>query len=396
MAKTPYLIQQGKTWWFSRAVPRPLQEQIGKKLWRIRLGHDLAEARRQAISCLAKTDTEIELAKLPTAADRFARRQELLHIELQGLSAQEIWDHPKFFGSDDEAEALSVLPRTSGKTPGDIVDLVVSLKKPAAGTIKEYRGALEKFRLHYGNDYVLGASKDEATAFRAELLSRYKTSTAKKTIRYLSGLWEVCVDEKWADSNPWKGVLKHVRDEAPQTRQGVPEGVWRTVKALPLRNQALFWLIAYSGMRIQEALGLRGKDLDWKAGLIHIASHQKRGLGNGIKNTNSIRSIPIDMRLKPWAEVLKTNDELVFPEFLSAAGNWNTPSFWQQRLKCSPHKLRHELATQLREKDVNEQTISDLLGHSVKTITGQYGKTTREAMSKALAQLKWPEGETQD
>lgn len=28
-----------------------------------------------------------------------------------------------------------------------------------------------------------------------------------------------------------------------------------------------------------------------------------------------------------WAEVLKTNDELVFPEFLSAAGNWNTPSF---------------------------------------------------------------------
>ena len=42
MAKTPYLIKQGKTWWFSRAVPRPLQEQIGKKLWRIRLGHDLA------------------------------------------------------------------------------------------------------------------------------------------------------------------------------------------------------------------------------------------------------------------------------------------------------------------------------------------------------------------
>jgi len=185
-------------------VPRPLQEQIGKKLWRIRLGHDLAEARRQAISCLATTDKEIELAKLPTAAERFARRQELLHIELQGLSAQEIWDHPKFFGSDDEAEALSVLPRTSGKTPSDIVELVVSLKKPAAGTVKEYKGALEKFRLHYGRDYVLGASKDDATAFRAELLSRYKTSTAKKTIRYLSGLWEVCVDEEWTDSNPWK------------------------------------------------------------------------------------------------------------------------------------------------------------------------------------------------
>ena len=156
----------------------------------------------------------------------------------------------------------------------------------------------------------MGASKDYATAFRAELLSRYKTSTAKKTIRYLSGVWQVCVDEEWTNSNPWKGVLKHVRDEVSIMRQGVPEGVWRTVSALPLRNQALFWLIAYSGMRIQEALGLRGKDLDWKAGLMHIASHQKRGLGNGIKNTNSIRSIPIDKRLERWADVLETNDEL--------------------------------------------------------------------------------------
>ena len=97
-------------------------------------------------------------------------------------------------------------------------------------------------------------------------------------------------------------------------------------------------------------------------------------------------------RLKPWVELLKTSEALVFPEFLSAAGNWNTPSFWQQRLKCSPHKLRHELATQLREKDVNEQRIADLLGHSVKTVTGKYGKTTQETLRKALTRLKWPEG----
>ena len=196
MAKTPYLIQQGKTWWFSRAVPRALQEQIGKKLWRIRLGHDLAEARRQAISCLARTDQEIELAKLPTAEERLAKRQERIQMELQGRPAQEIWEHPNFYGSDHEAEALSLLPRTSGKTPSEIVDLVVSLKNPAAGTIKGYKGCLEKYRRHYGSHYVLGASKDDTTAFRAELLSRYKTLTAKKTIRYLSSLWQVCVDEE--------------------------------------------------------------------------------------------------------------------------------------------------------------------------------------------------------
>ena len=107
----------------------------------------------------------------------------------------------------------------------------------------------------------------------------------------------------------------------------MPEAICAGDMALPPRNQALFWLIAYSGMRIQEALGLRGRDLDLKAGLINIASPEKRGLGNGIKNTNSIRSIPIDDRLIPWVKLVNTKEELVFPEFLSAAGNWNTPSF---------------------------------------------------------------------
>ena len=286
---------------------------IGKKLWRIRLGHDLVDARKQAISCLAKTDEEIELAKLPTVEDRYARRKELQYQQLQGLPAEEIFHDPLFFGSDDDAEALSELPKTSGKTVDDIVDLVVQLKSPAAGTIKEYKGSLEKFRTHYGNDFVLGSSKEDATTFRTHLLSRYKTSTAKKTIRYLSGLWEVCVDEQWTGSNPWKGILKHVRDDTPKKHEAMPEAICEGVMALPPLNQALFWLIAYSGMRIQEALGLRGEDLDLKSGLIHIASHEKRGLGNGIKNTNSIRSIPIDERLSPWVKLISTKEKLVFP-----------------------------------------------------------------------------------
>ena len=396
MAKTPYLIQQGKTWWFSRAVPRPLQKAIGKKLWRIRLGHDLAAARRQAISCLAKTDQEIELAKLPTAEERHQRRQELLMLELRGREAEEIFDQPKFFGSPEDAEALAALPKTSAKTPAQIVELVVGLKAPATGTIKEYRGALEKFRLHYGKEQVLAATKEDTAAFRTHLLTRYKTSTAKKTIRYLSGLWQVCVDEEWCETNPWKGVLRHVRDEAPAEPKTVPEGVWDRLSELGQRQQALFWLIAFTGMRIQEALGLRGKDLDVTGRVIHIASHNLRGLGNGIKNVNSIRTVPIDERLRPWADQLKTDKELIFPEYRSSRGNWNTPSFWQQRLKCSPHKLRHEVATQLREREVNEQVISDLLGHSIKTVTGRYGQTTLEAKAKALAKIDWPQNSSQE
>lgn len=203
------------------------------------------------------------------------------------------------------------------------------------------------------------------------------------------------MDEEWCETNPWKGVLRHVRDEAPAEPKTVPEGVWTVVDTLGERQQALFWLVAFSGMRIQEALGLRGQDLDISSGVIHVASHEQRGLGNGIKNANSIRTIPIDERLRPWAELLGTAEELVFPEYLSSTGNWNTPSFWQQRLKCSPHKLRHAVATQLRERDVNEQVISDSRGHSIKTVTGRYGQTTLEAKAKALHKIEWPESWSQ-
>ena len=121
---------------------------VGKKIWRIRLGHDLADARKQAIRCLDSTDQEIELAKLPTAKERQARRRELHYQGLQGLPAEEIFHEPRFMGSPDEAEALSKLPKNYGKTVDDIIDLVVQLKCPAAGTTKEYKGSLEKFRTH--------------------------------------------------------------------------------------------------------------------------------------------------------------------------------------------------------------------------------------------------------
>ena len=390
MAKTPYLIQQGKTWWFSRAVPRPLQQRIGKKLWRINLGHDLAEARKELSHCLSQTDQEIELAKPPTEEKRRAMRQELLHMELQGSSAQDVWDHPRFYGTPKEAEALAELPKTSGRTPEEIIALVVALKRPAEGTVKEYKNSLRKFAKHYGSELILGASREDVTAFRDSLLGTCKTSTAKKVVRCLQGLWEVCCDEDWIENNPWKGILKHVRDEAPSEAKQISDDVWSKINGMQSRQKALFWLVAYSGMRIQEALGLRGEDLDLKQGVIRIASHPLRGIGNGIKNTSSLRAIPIDERLKPWAEQIATTNELVFPEYLSATGNWNTPSFWQQRLKCSPHKLRHAVATQLRASDVNEQTISDLLGHSPRTTTGAYGETTIEAMHKALSKLSWP------
>ena len=73
-------------------------------------------------------------------------------------------------------------------------------------------------------------------------------------------------------------------------------------------------------------------------------------------------------------KLVNTEEELVFPEFLSTAGYWNTPSFWQQ----------------LCEMNVNEEMIADCLSYWVQTVISQFGQTTLKAVRRALRFLQWP------
>lgn len=151
----------------------------------------------------------------------------------------------------------------------------------------------------------------------------------------------------------------------------------------------LYYLLRYTGMRIQEALGLTIEDIDSETDSIRITDNQYRRVGAGIKNPHSRRVIPIASALKPWLRKELPETGLLFPQYPSASGRLNTPSFLLSRLGIGPHTLRHHVTTCLREGGFNERVIGDLLGHapSKGTQTSRYGTTIAQVLREAVEKI---------
>jgi integrase len=56
------------------------------------------------------------------------------------------------------------------------------------------------------------------------------------------------------------------------------------------------------------------------------------------------------------------------------------------------HDLRRTFATELRGRQVHEYDISDLLGHTIQSVTGTYARSTPEALEDAVNRLTEPRG----
>lgn len=56
------------------------------------------------------------------------------------------------------------------------------------------------------------------------------------------------------------------------------------------------------------------------------------------------------------------------------------------------HDLRRTFATELRGRQVHEYDISDLLGHTIQSVTGTYARSTPEALEEAVNKLAEPRG----
>jgi len=56
------------------------------------------------------------------------------------------------------------------------------------------------------------------------------------------------------------------------------------------------------------------------------------------------------------------------------------------------HDLRRTFAPELRGRQVHEYDISDLLGHTIQSVTGIYARSTPEALEDAVNRLTEPRG----
>ena len=214
----------------------------------------------------------------------------------------------------------------------------------------------------------------------------------------------------------WRPLLAHLGSRPERTRRiglradrripGTLDG--EQVAAIMaacdrLRDRFLFTLLAESGFRVGEALGLRHSDIDAASRLVTVTprtnDNYARAKGGG-------RQVPVPARvIRLYSDYLHTeygdlDSDYVFVNLWSSpAGNPLTyPSVYDLTCRIrkrtgtmfGPHMFRHTYATELLRRGVAVEVVAKLLGHtSITTTSDTYAHLKIEDARRALVAAGW-------
>lgn len=214
----------------------------------------------------------------------------------------------------------------------------------------------------------------------------------------------------------WRPFLAHL-DESPRRRREVklkaakrtprvltPDQVTAIVDACDhLRDRLLFALLAGTGMRIGEALGLRHEDIDPAGRVVRVRS--RRNVNRARAKTGA-RDIPVTPGL------VRLFADYLFEEYGPLDCDYVFVNLWADpvgapmtypnvidlvaRLRdrtgihFTPHLFRHTYATELLNRDVPSEVVQKLLGHaSVSTRIDTYSHLELRHVRAALESAGW-------
>jgi integrase/recombinase XerC len=275
-------------------------------------------------------------------------------------------------------------------------------RNAAAHTVRAYRADLAQFLGYVEAELEGDLSKLERSHVRAFLVSLQQGEYARTSLaRKLASLRAFC---RWAkkqgyvEGDPTVGVfaikqeeripqflrLREVETlmEAPDT--ATPDG---------LRDRALMEMLYASGIRAGEAHALNVEDLDLEDEEIfirHGKGDKERIALMGRTAIDAMRDYLMNGRPLLAARNEGPTDRAVFlnkfGRRLSDRGIRRTFDKYfraaSDRLKITPHTLRHTFATHLLDNGADLRAVQELLGHAHLVTTQVYTHVTTERMKE--------------
>ncbi|MFM9275123.1 tyrosine-type recombinase/integrase [Pseudarthrobacter sp. NKDBFgelt] len=214
--------------------------------------------------------------------------------------------------------------------------------------------------------------------------------------------WKPLLVHLGGPERPGKELKRRVPTRTPRIL--TPEQVSAVLDACDhLRDRLLFALLAGTGMRIGEALGLRHSDLDSAECLVKVRFRQN---ANKARAKTGDRDIPIQPGL------VRLFADYLFEEYGTLDCDYVFVNLWAEpmgrpmtyqavldlvaRLRArtgfhfTPHQFRHTYATDLLRRNVPSEVVQKLLGHSsVATTIDTYSHIDIQHLRKALAAAGW-------
>ena len=212
-------------------------------------------------------------------------------------------------------------------------------------------------------------------------------ATVTKELNVLKHLLGLCVEWELIPVNVASRV-KPPRVPAGRVRYLQPTELHTVLAACPEWLRPIAGLLAFTGMRRSEVLGLRWLDVDTAGGRIMLPQ-TKNGDGR-IVWLNQLASDVLGT-LKRGASTDKLFKDDITPEnvslaFLRACRKVNIADF---RL----HDLRHTAASWLRMSGADLQDVAELLGHRDLRMTKRYSHLSPAHLSAAVKRLDGVFGE---
>lgn len=236
--------------------------------------------------------------------------------------------------------------------------------------------------------------------------------SVNKHVARLGALLRYCVDECVIASNPASGLKISQKNKESEERSAYSvEDVGRIVKSLPKdpTKPERYWIPLiglYSGMRLNEICQLYVNDIQ-QVNDVWCININDAG-DKRLKNIASERIIPIHPTLLElgFLDYVKITEAEKHPrlwmnlQWTKIEGYSNSFGKWFQRynrkyVSGDPlkvfHSMRHLVADTLKQGDVKDSLISEIMGHSHNSITtSRYGKQYRpEVMLEAMKKLDY-------
>jgi len=237
------------------------------------------------------------------------------------------------------------------------------MKKPSY--VIRLKTVFKPFILKYGHLFFDDFETEMMDDYTNERLDRgVANKTAYDDIVCVKAFFDYAIARKYLNDNPCEGAFRPDKSIKKWERSPIP---WDVVKILlkdcKLNGHPLdyiYWsVIAYTGLRAGDAGNLTGDDL---IGDVITLYPQK--------TKTSICQIPLHPKLKKM-DIFKLCPELKMRN--------RSRERLQRRLKwlnyethADLHCLRHSLATELANRQVNPDTIQLILGHTNKQMTKNY------------------------
>ncbi len=262
----------------------------------------------------------------------------------------------------------------------------------AESTIRAYRRDIDRLldflQTHHLPTDVRQIQPQHVRAFAASLSDK-APPTINRNLDALSSFFGHLCDTGIVDTNPVSVVERPRRSRKLPRAATVDQCRKLTTAAEAIRDRAMILVLACTGVRRGELLGMKVSDLSADLSEVKIRGKGERE-----------RVVPIPHQcqeaLQDYLDERDSESSFLFVNNADNGVGTTTFHRWFHRLLKSaglqhsdlhPHCLRHSYATNLLREGVDLETIRDLMGHSDISVTGRYLATDSSRKRKAVESL---------